>query len=313
MNEYTTLVTVIMPMRNTEPYVAKAIESILNQSFQELELLVIDNKSTDNSRSIAESYAKKDKRLKLITGTVEGISATRNLGLEKASGKIIMFCDSDDYFAAERIKDQAEWMRQHPNVGAVCTAFAMVDNRGSNVVHLESAKEGSEITEELLSGKTRTHLCTFAIRSDVAKLTNGFREFFVSAEDIDFQLRLAEVCNVFYESKVSYYYRLHNTSTVHTQASTTRLFFEETAREFSRQRRNNGKDELQLGNPPQIPTGIDFPSDAKTQLQGVMIGTAWRLHRHGDKLEAIKCGLRACLIIPVNLSAWKSFVMLIIK
>jgi hypothetical protein len=224
-----------------------------------------------------------------------------------------MFCDSDDYYHPEHINDQVNRLRQHPEVGAVCAAFAMVDHKGNNKVNLEAEIDGFEITEELLTGKTRTHLCTFAIRADVAKLTNGFREYFASAEDIDFQLRLAEYCRVFYEPKVSYYYRLHNTSTIHTQASSTRVFFEDTARKFCRQRCENSMDDLQLGIPPSVPTGKDSPTDATSQLQGVMTGTAWRLHKQGYKLEAIKVGLRACLIRPTNLTVWKSFLILIAK
>jgi glycosyltransferase involved in cell wall biosynthesis len=313
MKKNSLTVSVIMPMRDTEAYISQAVNSILSQSHCELELIVIDDQSTDQSRSIVEEILTRDNRLKLLIGEGKGIAAAKNMGLKHASGEIIMFCDSDDYFTGSRVENQVNWLNQHPEVGAVCGSFVMIDHNGNNSVALTTGNQTCEITEELLSGKTRTHLCTFAIRSRFIQLINGFREFFVSAEDIDFQLRLAEVCKVFYEPNVAYYYRLHNSSIVHTQTSTKRLFYEETARTFRQQRAQKSEDDLQLGYPPQLPVEFGLPTDAKTQLQGALIGAAWQLHRDGQKLKAFKTGLSACQIKPENFMAWKSFIMLFLK
>jgi glycosyltransferase involved in cell wall biosynthesis len=313
MKKNSPIVSVIMPMRNAEAYISQAVNSILSQSCRELELLVIDDQSTDQSRPIIEEILTRDNRLKLLSGEGKGIAAAKNIGVKHASGEIIMFCDSDDYFTDARVENQVNWLNQHPEVGAVCGSFAMTDHNGNNSVALPTGDQAYEITKELLSGKTRTHLCTFAVRRGFTELIGGFREFFVSAEDIDFQLRLAEVCNVFYEPNVVYYYRLHDSSIVHTQTSTQRLFYEATARSFRQQRAENGEDDLQAGYPPQIPVGYGLSVDAKTQLQGALIGTAWQLHQNGQKLKAFKTGLNACRIRPGNFIIWKSFVMLFLK
>lgn len=309
----TPVVSVIMPMRNAEAYVAQAIESILCQSFQNLELIVIDDQSTDQSRKIVESVLHNDSRIKLINGSAQGIAAAKNTGLHHASGKFVMFCDADDLYAKTCIETAMNWLASNSDVGAVCAQFALMDCNGGNIVNLDSGECSCDITEELLSGKTRTHLCTFTIRREFIEMIGGFREFFVSAEDIDFQLRLAEVCKVFHIPNIVYFYRLHNSSIVHTQASSKRKFFEDSARLFRKQRQQKGADSLQLGCPPDIPVEFGLPVDAKAQLQGALIGTAWRLHKQGKKLEAIKSGFRACLINPINLVAWKSYVMLFIK
>ena len=313
MEKSAPIVSVIMPMRNAEAYVSQGVNSILSQSYYELELLAIDDQSTDQSRPIVEDILSRDSRIKLLNGEGKGIAAAKNRGLEYASGEIVMFCDSDDYFTDSRIANQVNWLNQHPSAGAVCASFAMTDHRGKNRADLPTGSQACEITEELLAGKTRTHLCTFAIRSRFIELIAGFREFFVSAEDIDFQLRLAEVCNVFYEPTVIYHYRLHDSSIVHTQASTKRVFYEETARIFRHQRAKRGEDDLQAGSPPSVPEGLGQTVNPKVQLQGALIGSAWHLHKQGKKLEAIKNGIRACLMNPINLIAWKSFFMLFIK
>jgi glycosyltransferase involved in cell wall biosynthesis len=306
-------VSIIMPMRNAEAYIIQAIDSILSQSFRDLELVVIDDQSTDNSRAIVEDILKNDSRIKLIDGCTQGIAAAKNKGLQHASGQFIMFCDADDLYAKNCVENQFNWLASHPDTGAVCAQFAMMDPNGGNVVNLVSEVSSSDITDELLSGKTRTHLCTFIIRREFIDQINGFREFFETAEDIDFQLRLAEACKIGFVSSVVYYYRLHDSSIVHTQASSKREFFEESARLFRRQRAGNEADYLQLGIPPEVPGEYGHSVDPKTQLQGALIGTAWRLHQQGKKIKAIKNGLRACLINPSNLMVWKSYFMLFLK
>lgn len=307
------IISVIMPMRNAEAYIAQAVDSVLRQSFRDLELIIIDDQSTDQSRIIVESFLPNDVRIKLINGSALGIAAAKNKGLNHAIGKLVMFCDADDLFADNRIETQLSWFLQYPDIGAVCAQFALMDCNGGNIVNLDSGEDSCDITEELLSGKTRTHLCTFLVKREVINTMGGFREFFVSAEDIDFQLRLAEACKILFVPQIVYYYRLHDSSIVHTQPSTKRLFFEETARTFRHQRAKNRKDDLQAGHPPPIPVGHSLPVDARMQLQGALIGTAWRFHKDGQKLKAFKTGLSACRIKPENLMAWKSFVMLFLK
>lgn len=98
-------VTVVMPVYNAEAYLTRAIESVLNQKFEQFELILINDGSTDNSLEICRGFAKKDKRIKLISKKNEGICATRNLGIEKASGKYITFIDNDDVMDSNTLLD----------------------------------------------------------------------------------------------------------------------------------------------------------------------------------------------------------------
>jgi glycosyltransferase involved in cell wall biosynthesis len=90
-------ISVIMPVYNRADSLQLSVESILNQTFKDFELLLINDGSSDNSGEVCEKYAKMDARVKVIHQTNGGVSRARNSGLEKATGKYITFCDSDDY------------------------------------------------------------------------------------------------------------------------------------------------------------------------------------------------------------------------
>jgi len=103
--KYSPLITVIVPVYNSEPYLSKCIDSILIQTFTNFELLIIDDGSTDRSANICDDYAMKDNRIKIYHKRNEGVSSARNLGLDKAEGKWIAFVDSDDYIKNSYLKD----------------------------------------------------------------------------------------------------------------------------------------------------------------------------------------------------------------
>lgn len=90
-------VSIIVPIYNVEKYLRRCIDSILNQTFEDFELILIDDGSTDDSASICEEYVIKDKRVKYIYQDNRGVSEARNKGIESCCGKYIQFIDSDDY------------------------------------------------------------------------------------------------------------------------------------------------------------------------------------------------------------------------
>ncbi len=91
------LISIIVPVYNVEPYLERCINSILGQTYANLEILLINDGSTDNSGVICDEYAKKDTRIKVVHKNNGGVSSARNLGLEVATGEYIGFIDSDDY------------------------------------------------------------------------------------------------------------------------------------------------------------------------------------------------------------------------
>ena len=89
-------ISVVVPVYNVEPYLRRCIDSVLAQTFKDFEVICLNDGSPDNSWQILEKYAKKDKRIKIINKDNTGVSDTRNIGLQQAKGKYILFMDSDD-------------------------------------------------------------------------------------------------------------------------------------------------------------------------------------------------------------------------
>ncbi|MBR3002612.1 MAG: glycosyltransferase [Clostridia bacterium] len=104
MNDSEPLVSIIIPVYNTEKYVERCIQSVEKQDYNNLEIIVVDDGSTDNSLTICKKIAQNDSRIKLIHKENQGAGFARNTGLDNASGKYVMFIDSDDYILQGCIK-----------------------------------------------------------------------------------------------------------------------------------------------------------------------------------------------------------------
>jgi glycosyltransferase involved in cell wall biosynthesis len=112
-------VSVILPFYNAETTLTSAIESILSQTFRDYELLLIDNNSSDKSSSIAQNFAKKDSRVKLLHEMKTGVANAMNCGLENARGQFIARMDADDVSLPERFEKQVNYLKVNPEIGLV--------------------------------------------------------------------------------------------------------------------------------------------------------------------------------------------------
>lgn len=97
------LISIIVPVYNEETYLPRCIESVLSQGYSTIELLLIDDGSTDSSGAICDKYAAQDDRIRVFHKENEGVSKTRNLGISKASGEWVLFLDSDDYLLEDAL------------------------------------------------------------------------------------------------------------------------------------------------------------------------------------------------------------------
>ena len=95
MNEE--LISIIVPVYNVEEYLKECIDSIINQTYKRIEIILVDDGSTDKSGKICDDYAKIDKRIKVVHKENGGLSDARNVGISVSSGKYIAFVDSDDW------------------------------------------------------------------------------------------------------------------------------------------------------------------------------------------------------------------------
>lgn len=98
------MVSVIIPVYNTEKYLKRCLDSVLNQSYTDIEVIVVNDGSTDNSLQILKEYEKNDNRIKLIDQQNQGVSSARNVGLDNVQGEFILYVDSDDWLELDAIQ-----------------------------------------------------------------------------------------------------------------------------------------------------------------------------------------------------------------
>ena len=106
-------ISVIVPIYNVAPYLRECIESILNQDYKNLEILLVDDGSTDDCGMICDEYAMVDNRIRVFHKENGGLSSARNLGIKEASGKYISFIDSDDYVAVDFLSTLYNNLKQY--------------------------------------------------------------------------------------------------------------------------------------------------------------------------------------------------------
>jgi glycosyltransferase involved in cell wall biosynthesis len=310
------LVSVVIPMRNAEPFIAATLRSILAQAGMEFEVVVIDDGSTDRSAELARAAG--DDRVRVLPGPQRGISAAFNAGLAAARGELLCRCDADDLYPPGRLARQAALLRERPACGAVCGAYATVDPDGRHVTDHFADTPAGDMTDELLHGAGRSHVCAYLFRTELLRDLGGCREWFMTSEDADLQYRLAERTRIWFDPAVAYHYRLHDASVTHAQKSAQREFFAQAARRFLEQRRAGAPDDLERGVPPPVPAseataGGKGARSAREQVQQILLGRAWREHALGQRARAVSTGLRACLLRPGSGSTWRSLAALALK
>ena len=185
-------ITVVMPIYNGERFLRPAIESVIGQSFQDFELLAVDDGSTDSSRQILDAFRAEDKRVKVIYQPHLGYAAALNTGIDKASHDLIAMMDADDLMMPNRLERQLSFMTSHPRASVVCSYAYLIDIKGKiigtsqNDVDVERgiAERDPTLFSEIVNPSVLMR------RRDIIKV-GGYRETFIFAPDRDLWTRLA--------------------------------------------------------------------------------------------------------------------------
>jgi GT2 family glycosyltransferase len=202
-------ISVLMPVRNGERFIAEAVESVLTQSFGNLELVVVDDGSTDSTPEILEQIASRDPRL-VIRRREPGHNLTevRNFAAACARAPLLAPLDADDVALPDRLQSQTEFLATHPEVVLLGGQALLIDGSGREFGKAEYPTTDHDLRVALQKGNQFVHSST-VFRRDAFEAVGGYRTNFEYAEDFDLYLRLAEVGRMANLPNVVVGYRLH--------------------------------------------------------------------------------------------------------
>lgn len=182
-------VSVIVPVYNTEKYLVKCLESVVNQTLKNIEIIIIDDGSTDNSSQIAQEYAKKDSRIIYYKKENEGLAAARQDGMERAKGEYIGFVDSDDWLELHMYERMYERAKQYDADVVFCNCYE--DETVENQIYLSTGVYTRKDIEEKILTRTLAGLTEKGANS-VIRWSNCLRLYkakLIRDNDISFDRR----------------------------------------------------------------------------------------------------------------------------
>lgn len=221
------LVSIIVPVYNIENYAENCIKSLINQTHNFLEIILVDDGSTDNSGKICDNFAQKDKRIKVIHKTNGGLSSARNAGIDIATGDYFMFVDGDDYIAENAVEILLECMATHD------ADMVQFDYEETSVPYQSiksTATDSTEIVTDLkqmfeklyLIGGPAASSCTKLYKKELFK-TLRFKEGIIHEDEFLITELLQKVKSIVYIPDKLYFYVMRTGSIVKSGFSKKRL------------------------------------------------------------------------------------------
>jgi glycosyltransferase involved in cell wall biosynthesis len=188
------LVSVLMPVYNTAPFLSKALEGVLSQTHENFELIVVDDGSTDDAVNILARYASRDRRVRILRLAHVGIARARNAALRMAQGAFAANNDSDDISLPDRLARQLDYLQRHPECVAVGCQTLFVDADGDPIQRLTTDLEHEQIVAGLLHGRGLSLVhSSMMLRRGAAERVGYYAEELEIGEDLDLYLKLAEI------------------------------------------------------------------------------------------------------------------------
>jgi len=221
-------VSVVIPAFNAEHYIRETLDSILAQTYPDVEIIVVDDKSTDGTRECVLAYGDRVKYLPLPVNS-GGCSTPRNEGVMAASGDLILFADSDDLSVPTRIAEQVEFFQAHPEVGLIFSNYQDFDQDGVDPrSHFDDCPQVTALIQQLpdpgaglvLQPEQSTELllsenygsASPIVRRDVFEKVGFFDPVLRASEDFEFQYRVASQYPIGLLPKTGWYKRIHRSS-----------------------------------------------------------------------------------------------------
>jgi glycosyltransferase involved in cell wall biosynthesis len=192
------LVSVVIPVRNGERLIGRTLKSVVAQTYREIEIIVVDDGSTDQTGEVVEASAPKCRPLRLFRRPHSGLPATRNFGINKSNGEFIAPLDSDDLWHPEKIARQVEAIKASPKIGLVYCWTVDIDENDFVIppVREKNVVEGNALAEVVAKAGVVECASTPLIRRSCLDAIGGYdSDQRLGAEDWKLYLALAEICD----------------------------------------------------------------------------------------------------------------------
>ena len=215
-------VSIIVPMYNAEKFIGKTIESVLAQTYQNWEMLIMNDVSTDNSLAIVSVYAKKDERIKIVnTEKNVGVVKGRNFLIDLASGKYIAFLDADDYWHNKKLEKQIKFMKEK-NASISCTEYTRVKENEEKINDVIIKEEISY--NDMLKNN---YLGCLTVIYDAEKIGKRYFKELEKNEDYVLWLEIVKDVDIIYGLKENLaYYRVLDNSRSSNKVKTAKVRWE---------------------------------------------------------------------------------------
>lgn len=211
------LITIIIPVYNVQDYLEECIESAINQSYKNLEIILINDGSKDDSGQICQKFADKDNRIVYIDQENKGVAQTRNIGLKSAKGEYVFFLDSDDWITFNTIKELYSQMNKNNAQMGIANKerfFDKVDLENKEPIEITS-RAAREVLEMLLARELSSYMTGILYRSEIIKEIE-FPIYSCHEDQAVFYKIIANCKNVIFTSEKMYKYRDNKSSITNT-------------------------------------------------------------------------------------------------
>jgi len=207
-------ISVVMSVYNGEKYLKKSVQSILDQTFENFEFIIIDDGSTDKTLEILESYD--DLRIKIISQKNIRLTKSLNKALSLSNGEFIARIDADDYAMPDRFEKQLYFLQHKTDVVLVGCNALLIDEYGKQIGKAEFPNEHVELVTQLEKGMSGFPHSSFFFRNEVVRQIGGYNERYIKAQDKYLLLRLCQKYRIACISKPLIALRLSSNSFTHS-------------------------------------------------------------------------------------------------
>jgi len=241
----TPVVSVILAVHNDERYLEESVRSVLEQTYEDFELILVDDGSDDATVSLLENLDKMDSRIKLYRQRRSGLTHSLIRATVEARGRYLARQDSDDRSRLNRFALQTAFLEAHPDVAAVGSDAAVIDLNGRRVKTIMGERGRERIRKSLLSLRSTPVHGSMMMRRESVLAVGGYRLAFTVSQDFDLWLRLTEHFGLENTPDVLYEWRL-NPSGIYSTRRIEQMMLSSIALAFTHERRLFGKDSYPL-------------------------------------------------------------------